>query len=1005
MKKVLFVFLGLLLVIIVAAFVIPVLFKDDIKEAIDKEIAKSVDADVVFDADNFGLSIFSNFPNITAELKDFGVINRAPFEGTILFAAHFLEVEVNLGSVLFGDHPRIKGISVDGLEANIKVLKDGRANYDIYIAAEETTEVPEEKTEGSGDFAFGIDHWQIENAHITYADASLPFHSEVKGLSHSGSGDFTQDIIDLETLTEVDSLSVDFDGINYLSKEEVAIDMALKISDNYEKYTFDENTVRVNDFAFGFEGFFGLKEESMPMDIVFHGKETDFKSILSLVPGVFTKDFEGIKTEGTLSFDGFAKGEYSEARLPAFRFALLVGGAMFQYPDLPTAVKNIDIDMAVDNKSGIIEETEIDVKQFHMDFGTNPIDIVAHIKNLKNYDMKAQVAAKLNLADLSSMFPMEGLTMKGLYDLNLKAEGIYDEKSNTFPKVDAAMSLKQGYVKSAEFPLPMENVQFFSTIKNGSGKMVDTQIDVHDFVMLMDGEEFDADLVLRDLDDYTWDLNAKGAVDLEKILHVFPLEGMELSGKIKADISTKGKMSDLDAERYERLPTSGTMSVDGFNYKDQELPYDVIISTASASFNPKSMELEQMKGKIGKSDIAGSGSITNYIGYLFGEQQTLKGKVNFNAKYMDLNEFMVEEEGEAAEVAVENTGDSLEMGVIPVPENIDFVLNASIRTLKMMEWTLDNITGRVIAKNGVATMDNIKFNMLGGSFLVNGDYNAHDIQHPKYNFKLNIDELPISKSYQAFTTVQTFAPIAKYFKGNVSTDFDMSGELDGNMMPDMNTISGSGLFKIAKAALTSSKQVKLLSSISSKTKMKNNTLLNIKDAAMSAKIEDGTLKTDPFEVEYGGYKGTVSGSSRLDGGIQYQWDMDLPAGRLGTNFNQLVGGNKSADELVPIKINIGGTFLSPKIGLDLSEAKNEVKTALKDEVKKQTGNLVKDLVKGKKSDEMVGNLLGNKNKKDSGNTTSVTEDAKKAKEELKKKLETESLKKVKGLFKKKGNNR
>jgi uncharacterized protein involved in outer membrane biogenesis len=122
---------GLLVLILAAAFIIPIVFKDDIKSAIDKELAKSVNADVVFDVDKFNVSLFSNFPNITAEMNDLGVINREPFAGDVLFATEKFEVEVNLKDILFGDQLRLKGISLVRPIINVKVLPDGRANYDI----------------------------------------------------------------------------------------------------------------------------------------------------------------------------------------------------------------------------------------------------------------------------------------------------------------------------------------------------------------------------------------------------------------------------------------------------------------------------------------------------------------------------------------------------------------------------------------------------------------------------------------------------------------------------------------------------------------------------------------------------------------------------------------------------------------------------------------------------------------------------------------------------------
>jgi uncharacterized protein involved in outer membrane biogenesis len=91
---------------------------------------------------------------------------------------------------------------------NVKVLQDGRANYDIAMPSTDTAAVAEE----SGDFSFGIDHWEIVDGDVTYDDKSLPFLMEIKGLNHSGSGDFTQDVFDLTTKTIADTLNVTYDG-------------------------------------------------------------------------------------------------------------------------------------------------------------------------------------------------------------------------------------------------------------------------------------------------------------------------------------------------------------------------------------------------------------------------------------------------------------------------------------------------------------------------------------------------------------------------------------------------------------------------------------------------------------------------------------------------------------------------------------------------------------------------------------------------------------------------
>lgn len=944
MKKALIVIGLVFVVLLAAAFILPIVFKDDIKAAIDKEIAKSLNADVVFDADKFSLSLFSNFPNITAEMKDFGVINREPFAGEVLFAAERFEVEVNLKDILFGDQMRLKGITIVRPLINVKVLEDGRANYDISISSTDTTTTTEEPS----NFSFGVDHWEVVDGDIVYDDKSIPFFMEMKHVNHTGSGDFTQSVFDLKTKTTADTLNVGYDGDMYLENKHADIDMTISIAEDYTKYTFKENSAKLNDFAMSFDGWFKMNENDYGMDISFKSPENTFKSLLSLVPGMYSESFKNIETSGDLTFNGFVKGTYSDTQMPAFNVDLKVINAMFKYPDLPTPINNINMDMLVDNKDGIIDNTIIDIKKFHMDFGTNPVDARALISKMYPTQVDANIMAKLNLAELSKMFPVEGLDMKGNFALNLTAKGVYDSLKKTIPSIDAVMSLANGYVKSSEFPLPLQDLKFNSSIKNTSGKMAETFIAVKDFSMNLDGEKFNADLLLQNLEDYTWDLKAKGGVDLEKMTKIFPLEGMTVAGKVKADLETKGKMSDLNAERYDKLPTSGNASLTAFKYTSKDLPYEVTMSKAEMAFDPRKVDLKQVAGTIGKSDFNVNGSVNNYIGYVFGKNELLKGTMNFNSNYLDLNEFMTETE------ETPTATDTASYGVIPVPDNIDFLLKSNIKTIKVMDLTLTNATGDVIVKDATANLNGLKFDMLGGAFVVNGTYNTKDLKHPKYDLALKIDNLSIQQSAATFTMVRSFAPIAGLVNGNFSTDFKVSGELLGTMMPNLKTVSGAGLVKIAQAAL---KDSKLVSGITSLTKLDNSNEVTMKDVLMNASIKDGRLSVKPFDVKFGSYKTSIGGSTGIDGSIDYKLKMDVPAGQLGSQFNSLVssytGTKTDPNTPIPVTIGLGGSYLNPSPKLLMDEQKQQAKdaatTAVKQEATKQGEKLLTDVLGGGKT--------------------------------------------------------
>jgi len=981
-----------IILVVAAAAILPIVFKDDIKAAIDKEIAKNINADVIFDAGNFDLTLFRNFPNITIEIKELGVFNHAPFEGTPLFVVDEIAVEVNLKDVLFGDQLKLKGISLIRPQIDVRILKDGTANYDITYPSTDTVQVEEEPAQ----FSFGIDHWEVVDGQLSYDDQTMPFSMLLKGLNHTGNGDFNETAFDLNTHSVADSVTVNYDGVEYLSNKKAVIDAVIGISEEYTLYTFKENSAKLNDFAMSFDGWFKMNENDFGMDINFKSPENTFKSILSLVPGMYTKDFDKLETKGDLSFAGFVKGTFSDTQMPAFNVALNVKDAMFKYPDLPTAISNINMDLFVDNKTGVIENTLVDMKKLHLDFGTNPVDARLLIENLKDYKMDGNVKATLNLAELNKMFPMEGLEMKGTYSVNASARGVYDSLKKIIPAINASMSLSNGYVKSSEFPLPLEDLRFDATVKNTSGKMAETFIAVKDFGMLLDGEKLTAELLLENLDDYTWDLKANGGLDLEKITKIFPVEGMTLAGKVKANIQTKGKYSDVEASKYDRLPTSGTASLKDFKFNSKDLPYAVTVSNADAIFDPKKIEIKNTQGTIGKSDFAITGAINNYIGYLFSPNETVKGSMNFSSTLLDLNEFMTETEETS-------TTDSATYGVIPVPNNIDFILRSEIKTVKMMDYILTNAAGDVIVKEGVANLNGITFNMLGGSFVVNGTYNTKDINHPMYDFGLKIANLSIQQAATSFSVVKTYAPIAGLVNGNFGTDFKISGELGQDMLPKMSTVTGAGLIKIAQAALT---QSKLVAGITSLTKLDNTEQVTLKDVLMSASITNGQLSVKPFDVKFGDYTTNISGSTGLDGSINYTLKMNVPAGKLGSQLQGFINqntGSKNSTSEIPVTIALGGTYKDPKTSLVSQEQKEQVKEAITNVAEEKGKEAIEGALKGGSAKDIVGGLLGTKKdtSKVKADSTLIKKDT--TKTDLKQETQKLLQNKVQNLLKKKKN--
>ena len=212
MKKFFLIIFGLIIVLLATAFILPIIFKDDIKAALDTEIKNNVKAKVFYDADHLNLTLFKNFPNVTVGMGDFGIVGIDQFEGDTLMSMGSFEVVVDIMSVISGERINVNSISLIEPEIYVVVLEDGTANYDIAVASDEPEEEVVEVDTATTAFNVGINKWEIVDGNLIYYDQSMDFYTTIMGLNHTGSGDFTQDLFDLTTLTTVDSWSLGYDS-------------------------------------------------------------------------------------------------------------------------------------------------------------------------------------------------------------------------------------------------------------------------------------------------------------------------------------------------------------------------------------------------------------------------------------------------------------------------------------------------------------------------------------------------------------------------------------------------------------------------------------------------------------------------------------------------------------------------------------------------------------------------------------------------------------------------
>ncbi|OGX89328.1 AsmA family protein [Hymenobacter coccineus] len=956
MRKIL-IGLGIVVVLLLAAVVAaPFLFKDKLRALADKQIAQRVRAKVQYDPNGIDVSVLHSFPDLTLDIKNLRVIGLDSFSRDTLAYLPNLRVGLDIMTVIKGQEIKINTVELDRPDISLRVLKSGRTNWDVMISDSAAAA----KGQDTSQVRLAIKGWQVNDGHLRYEDLTLPFRMEARQVNHTGSGDFASNVFDMTSKTTAGGLDMAYGGVAYVTNKKLDADVAMQMDLNKSLYTFKENQVKLNDFPFSFAGAIGLPNATdITYDVTFKALQTDFKNILSLVPGVFNAQFKDVAASGQVAFDGYYKGTQNALRMPGYGVNLTVTNGRFKYPSLPQEAKNINVKMVVDNPSGFTNNVKVNISQFHLDLGPNPVDGNVAIDGLEPMKVDGRVKANVNLAEALKVYPVPGLSMRGQFFVDATGKGTYSKTQ--MPVVNAAIKMTNGYVKSDKFPAPIEDINLSGTVVNKTGQVNDTYVNLPQFHMMLEGEALDGRLAAHNINSPVFDANVKGTVDLTKITKIFPLEGMTVTGRVSGNIAAAGNMADVDAGRYQNVKASGTVQAKNVTYRSKDLPQGVNISSASGTFNNNQIAIQSLNGTAGTSDFAANGTVSNYLGYLFTPGQALKGTMNVTSRNFNVNEFMVDPVSEKS-TATGKGAPAKADGVVPIPKFFDLVLNSKVDNVTYDNLKLSNASGTVTVKNEVATLKDLTFNTLGATFGTTGSYNTQDLAHPKFDLGLNIKNLDFQKAFASFNSVKALVPLAAAVQGVFNTNFSVNGEMGQDMLPKLTSLSGKGLFDIVKANVLQSPVLSQIASLTTLPELKN---LSIVNKIVDAQIVDGKLVVKPFDLNVGDVKMTLGGTNSLAGLLTYVAAINAPTGKLGnavsSKLTQLTGvSNIQGTDRVTLGLNIGGTMTSPTVKLTSGSLKDQGKA------------IVTNVVKTKLTDALLGLATKNRAKTDSTQKATAT---------------------------------
>tara|TARA_R110000751_G_scaffold57836_2_gene122510 strand:- start:1072 stop:3723 length:2652 start_codon:yes stop_codon:yes gene_type:complete len=539
---------------------------------------------------------------------------------------------------------------------------------------------------------------------------------------------------------------------------------------------------------------------------------------------------------------------------------------------------------------------------------------------------------------------------------DFKVKGIVKGKitEETIPTLDINISSTNASFKYPDLPKRVSNINIDTSIKNTTGNVDDTFVEIKTLNFKIDEDVFKSNAVIKNLTKKMLvNANIDGTLNLANITKAYPIDfDKELSGILKAKLNTSFDMNAIETNAYARIKNSGSVNISDFIFSSEDIVNPIQINKADMTFNPESVSLNSFDAKTGTSDFKATGTIKNILGFLLSDKK-LQGNFNLNSNNLVVSDFMVEDK-DASETSNKTTSAAQSM---KIPDFLDCTINAKANTVIYDNLTLKNVDGTLLIKDQEADLKNLTSNLFNGVLALTGKISTKT-DTPVFDLNIGADGFDIAQSFQSLELLQNLAPIAKILQGKLNTVIKLQGTLGSDFTPNLNTVSGDAFAELLTTSIKENES-SVLTKLDGALNFIDFSKLDLKDIKAKLDFSNGQVNVKPFNLKYKDINIVVSGSHGFDKTLKYNAVFDVPAKYLGSDVNQLLGkiSDPEVNKItIPVTANITGSYTNPKVQTDLTSGVSNLTKQLIEIEKQKLLDKGKDTVK-----DLLGGLLGGSN--------------------------------------------
>lgn len=620
----------------------------------------------------------------------------------------------------------------------------------------------------------------------------------------------------------------------------------------------------------------------------------------------WAKIFEMDRLKGRFLMDFHAQGTYTKkvvrsgirqvdtviATIPAFKLAASFRNGYFKHAAAPSAVEKISFTLNGNNNDGDYKHTVFELTDLNIQALSNYIRGFAKLRTSGNTPIDVQLNGLMNFGEIREFYPLKDLELSGKLSLKVKSKGNYNKAKKIFPVTEAAILLNDGRIKTAHFDQALEKITIDGVLTNRDGTLKNTVMNIRPVSFQMGGQAFELKAAIQNLENLKYKISSKGTIDIGKMYKLFAIKGYDVKGSVFTDVSFSGSQRDAMAGRYHKLNNRGRVIIKEISFNSDLFPKSFLVNNGVFSFKQDKMKFEQFKGRYGHSDFSVKGFLGNVINYALSDKAKLTGNFNLESGKLFADEFMAYHEGGAKATGSDKAAAS---GVIIIPDNLNVSVTANAGSVYYNGLEIKNAKGNLVLNNGTMNLNQAAFNLADAAVTMDAKYKSLSPVSASFDYHLLAQEFDVAKAYREIKLFRDMATSASKVKGIIGLDYQLSGKLNGDMMPVYPSLKGSGVLSVKKVSLMG---FKLMNAVSSATNRDSLSNPDVSEVQIKTTIANNIINIERFKMRVAGFRPRFEGQVSFDGRLNMK-------GRLGLPPFGLLG----------IPLSITGTQEKPKVAL------------------------------------------------------------------------------------------